>query len=72
LSDLRETIKGLEESFSLLSQKWGFQILYILFLRDTTGFSGMKNILRVNSRTSSNRLKDLDRGQYVKRSVEQG
>jgi len=72
LDDLRETIKSLEESFSLLSQKWSLQVLYILFLRETTGFGEMKKILGVNSRTLSDKLKGLDRGGYIKRSVEQG
>ncbi|MGA2767099.1 MAG: helix-turn-helix domain-containing protein [Candidatus Bathyarchaeia archaeon] len=72
LDDMRETIKSLEESFSLLSQKWSLQILYILFLRETTGFGEMKKILSVNSRTLSDKLKGLDQYGYVKRSVEQG
>ena len=72
LEDMRETIKSLEESFSLLSQKWSLQILYILFLRETTGFGEMKKILGVNSRTLSDKLKGLDRFGYIKRSVEQG
>jgi DNA-binding HxlR family transcriptional regulator len=72
LEDLRETIKGLEESFSLLSQKWSLQILYILFLRETTGFGEMKKILGVNSRTLSDKLKGLDEYGYIKRSVEPG
>jgi DNA-binding HxlR family transcriptional regulator len=72
LEDLRETIKGLEESFSLLSQKWSLQILYILFLRETTGFGEMKKILGVNSHTLSDKLKGLDEYGYIKRSVESG
>jgi len=72
LEDMRETIKSLEESFSLLSQKWSLQILYILFLRKTTGFGEMKKILGVNSRTLSDKLKGLDRYRYIKRAVEQG
>jgi len=72
LEDLRETIKGLEESFSLLSQKWSLQILYILFLRETTGFGEMKKILGVNSRTLSDKLKGLNEVGYIKRSVEPG
>jgi DNA-binding HxlR family transcriptional regulator len=72
LEDMRETIKSLEESFSLLSQKWSLQILYILFLRETTGFGEMKKILEVNSRTLSDKLKGLDRYGYIKRAVEHG
>jgi DNA-binding HxlR family transcriptional regulator len=72
LDDLRKTIESLEESFSLLSQKWSLQILYILFLREATGFGEMKKILGVNSRTLSDKLKGLDQFGYVKRSVEMG
>lgn len=72
LEDLRETIQGLEESFELLSQKWNLQILYILFLRETTGFSQMKKILGVNSRTLSDKMKLLTQYDFLTRSVEQG
>jgi DNA-binding HxlR family transcriptional regulator len=70
--ELRETIKGLEESFDLLSQKWNLQILYILFLRETTGFGELKKILRANSRTLSDKLKMLNQNGYIRRSVNEG
>lgn len=72
LEDLKETIQSLEASFDLLSQKWNLQILYILFLRETTGFGELKKILRVNSRTLSDKLKILNKYDYIKRSVDQG
>ena len=72
LEALRETIQGLEESFELLSQKWNLQILYILFLREATGFGEMKKILGVNSRTLSDKMKILTRYGFLTRSVEQG
>ena len=72
LEELRETIKGLEESFDLLSQKWNLQILYILFLRETTGFGELKKILRANSRTLSDKLKMLNQNGYIRRSVDEG
>jgi len=72
LEELTETIKGLEESFDLLSQKWNLQILYILFLRETTGFGELKKILRANSRTLSDKLKMLNQNGYVRRSVDEG
>ena len=72
LEELRETIKGLEESFDLLSQKWNLQILYILFLRETTGFGELKKILRANSRTLSDKLKMLNQNRYIRRSVNEG
>jgi len=72
LDDLRQTIKSLEESFNLLSQKWNLQILYILFLRETIGFGELKKILGVNSRTLSDKLKSLSQSGFTKRSVDQG
>jgi len=70
--DLKETIKSLEKSFSLLSQKWNLEILYTLFLRSSVGFSGLKKILGVNSRTLSDKLKILKQHGYVTRMIEQG
>jgi DNA-binding HxlR family transcriptional regulator len=72
LEDLKETIQSLEESFNLLSQKWNLQILYILFLKETTGFGELKKILGVNSRTLSDKLKSLGKFGYVGRSVQHG
>jgi len=72
LKDLKETIQSLEESFNLLSQKWNLEILYTLFLKNTTGFSGLKTILGVNSRTLSDKLKSLKQHEYIERAVEQG
>jgi DNA-binding HxlR family transcriptional regulator len=72
LENLKETMRSLEQSFTLLSQKWNLQILYILFLRNTTGFVELKKILGVNSRTLSDKLKILTKHAYIDRSVEQG
>jgi len=72
LKDLREAIQSLEESFNLLSQKWNLEILYTLFLKSTVGFSGLKKILGVNSRTLSDKLKSLKQHGYIERKVETG
>lgn len=72
LEDLRGVMQSLEESFTLLSQKWNLQILYTLFLKKTTGFSELKKILGVNSRTLSDKLKILTQHAYIARKVEQG
>jgi len=72
LEELRGTIKSLEISFNVLSQKWNLQILYTLFLRNTMGFGELKRILGVNSRTLSDKLKSLKHYGYVRRLVEQG
>ncbi len=70
--ELKETLQSLEKSFSLLSQKWSLEILYTLFLRNSVGFSGLKRILGVNSRTLSDKLKTLKQHRYIERSIEQG
>jgi len=72
LEDLKESIQSLEKSFNLLSQKWSLEILYTLFLKHIMGFNGLKRILRVNSRTLSNKLKSLEQHEYIKRTIEQG
>ncbi len=72
LKDLKEVIQSLEESFNLLSQKWNLGILYTLFLKHTIGFSGLKKILGVNSRTLSDKLKSLKQHGHIERTVETG
>ncbi len=72
LKDLKKALQSLEESFNLLSQKWNLEILYTLFLKSTVGFSGLKKILGVNSRTLSDKLKSLKQHGYIGRTVEQG
>jgi DNA-binding HxlR family transcriptional regulator len=70
LEDLKAVIQSLEESFNLLSQRWNLEILYTLFLKSKVGFSGLKHILGVNSRTLSDKLKSLKRHGYIERRVE--
>lgn len=72
LENLRETMQSLEQSFTLLSQKWNLQILYILFLKTTAGFGELKKILGVNSRTLSDKLKILTKHGYTQRTIDQG
>ncbi len=72
LEELRQTIEGLEKSFELLSEKWTLQILYILFLRGASGFGDLKKILNVNSRTLSDKLRNLTECAYLTRAVDQG
>lgn len=72
LEGLKEDIQSLEESFNLLSQKWNLEVLYTLFLRNTVGFSELKRILGVNSRSLSDKLKSLKRYGYVERTVKAG
>jgi len=72
LEDLKEDLKSLEASFNLLSQKWNLEILYTLFLRNAVGFSQLKKILGVNSRTLSDKLKSLKQCGYIERTVKPG
>ncbi len=72
LEDLKAVIQSLEESFTLLSRRWNLEILYTLFLKSAVGFSGLKRILGVNSRTLSDKLKSLKQHGYVERKVKTG
>ncbi|HEY4675173.1 MAG TPA: helix-turn-helix domain-containing protein [Candidatus Bathyarchaeia archaeon] len=72
LEDLKRDIRGLEDSFNLLSQKWNLEMLYILFLKSTSSFNELKKILGVNSRTLSDKLKNLRRYEYIERTVKTG
>lgn len=70
--DLKGDLESLEESFNLLSQKWNLQIIYTLFLKNSVTFSGLKKILGVNSRTLSDKLKNLKSYGYIDRMVKTG
>jgi DNA-binding HxlR family transcriptional regulator len=70
--ELGEAVGELEESFSLLSEKWNLQILFILFLRNEAGFGNLKRVLGVNSRTLSDKLKSLQQSGYIERTVDEG
>ena len=70
--ELQENLKSLEESFSLLFQKWNLEILYTLFLKTPIGFGELKRILGINSRTMSDKLKILTKHHYIKRNVDEG
>lgn len=71
LEAIKETMQSLEKSFTLLSQKWNLQILYLLFLKKTSGFGELKKILGVNSRTLSDKLKLLAQHNYIRRTINQ-
>ena len=60
-TELKADLDSLEKSFNLISQKWSLGILYTLFLKYAAGFSEINNILGVNSRTLSDKLKLLAR-----------
>jgi len=70
--ELGEAVGELEESFSLLSEKWNLQILFILFLRNAAGFGNLRKVLGVNSRTLSDKLRSLQESGYIERRVDEG
>ena len=70
--ELQENLKSLEESFTILFQKWNLEILYTLFLKTPVGFGELKKILGVNSRTLSDKLKMLAKYCYITRDVDTG
>ena len=71
-TELRDELTSLQESFNLLFQKWSLEILYTLLLKDTLGFSNVKKILGVNSRTLSDKLRVLYAHKYINRKVTAG
>jgi len=68
-TELKADLDSLEKSFNLISQKWSLGILYTLFLKNAAGFSEIKNILGVNSRTLSDKLKLLTEHGLIARKV---
>ena len=70
--ELKNELESLQESFNLLFQKWSLEILYTLLLKETLGFSAIKKILGVNSRTLSDKFKMLQTYGYVNRKVTVG
>ncbi len=71
-TDLKDELDSLEETFNLLFQKWSLEILYTLQLKNSIGFSEIKKILCVNSRTLSDKLKMLQKHGYITRTVTVG
>lgn len=67
--EIKTNLQILEDSFNVLFQKWSLSILYTLFLKNTVGFSELKRILGINSRTLSDKLKLLADNGYVDRNV---
>jgi DNA-binding HxlR family transcriptional regulator len=71
-TELKDEVESLQESFNFLFQKWSLEILYTLILKDSIGFSGIKKILSVNSRTLSDKLKMLQKHAYITRNIATG
>jgi DNA-binding HxlR family transcriptional regulator len=67
--EIKANLEVLEHSFNILFQKWNLGILYTLTLKNTVGFSELKRILGVNSRTLSDKLKLLAENGYIDRNV---
>jgi len=71
-TELKDEIESLQESFNLLFQKWSLEILYSIMLKNAIGFGELKKILTVNSRTLSDKLKELQTHGYITRTVTAG
>ena len=71
-TELKADLESLEETFSILFQKWSLEILYSLFLKSTLSFGDLKRALGVNSRTLSDKLKLLKDYGYLERNVTSG
>jgi DNA-binding HxlR family transcriptional regulator len=70
--ELKEDLKSLEENFNIVFQKWSLELLYTLLLKNAAGFSEIKKILGVNSRTLSDKLRMLAKHGYITRKVDTG
>ncbi len=70
--DLTAELESLQDVFNLIFQKWSLEILYTIMLKNAIGFSEVKKILGVNSRTLSDKLKMLQTHGYINRNVTEG
>lgn len=70
--DLTAELESLQDVFNLIFQKWSLEILYTIMLKNAIGFSEVKKILGVNSRTLSDKLKMLQMHGYINRTVTEG
>ncbi len=70
--DLTTELESLQDVFNLIFQKWSLEILYTIMLKNEIGFSEVKKILGVNSRTLSDKLKMLQTHGYINRNVTEG
>jgi DNA-binding HxlR family transcriptional regulator len=70
--DLTAELESLQDVFNLIFQKWSLEILYTIMLKNAIGFSEVKKILGVNSRTLSDKLKMLQTHGYINRAVTGG
>ncbi len=72
ITDIRKALSGLKPSFSLLSQRWVLEILYVLLFMGPLGFNEIKKSLEISSRSLSDKLKSLESLGYIKRNVSIG
>jgi DNA-binding HxlR family transcriptional regulator len=69
VEDIRRALSGLKPSFSLLSQRWVLEILYVLLFMGPLGFNEIKRSLEISSRSLSDKLKSLESLGYIKRNI---
>lgn len=69
LDNARELLEALEPSFGLLMKKWTLIILYALLLAGPLSFNRLHELTRINRRSLSVRLKELEEKGFVQRVV---
>ncbi|MGB9709686.1 MAG: winged helix-turn-helix transcriptional regulator [Infirmifilum sp.] len=67
--EAKELLESLEPSFKIITKKWGLLILYTLLLMGPSSFSKLHEVTGVNKRSLSTRLKELEKGGFIKRTV---
>ena len=72
IEDIRKALLGLKPGFSLLSQRWVLEILYVLLFMGPMRFNEIKRLLEISSRSLSDKLKSLELLGYVERNVTLG
>jgi len=72
VEEVRRHMDGLEEAFSMLSQRWVLQIMVLLLLSGPMRFSEIRRALGISSRTLSEKLGRLREAGMVEREVEPG
>ena len=70
--EIRIIIKSLKPGFSVLSQSWVLELLFLLLLSGPMSFNDIKRVLDINSKTLSIKLKTLEKYGFVSRKVLEG
>lgn len=69
IEDTKAILEKLEPSFKLLTKKWTLTIIYTLLLTGPLSFNKLHELTKVNKRSLSQRLKELEKNGLVRRQV---